>query len=377
MQTSTMATSDPGTVSPIEIHGHCQDRFAGLRDLLAGSLAGGTDVGASVAVTVGGELVVDIWGGWIDEARTRPWERDTITNVWSTTKTMTALCALMLVDAGEIDLDAPVARYWPEFAAAGKERFQVRHVLSHTAGLPDWDPPITTAVLYDWADATARLAAQPARWAPGTAAGYHSITQGFLVGELVRRITGGTLGEFFAAEVAGPLGADFHIGLAAEHDHRVSPVIAPPPAKANDKPPREGSAPLRPEEANTKAWRRAGLPAAGGFGNARSVAAAQSVLACGGAAGGVRLLSAAGCERAREEQFHGEDRVLRRTLRYGMGYGLMGGSCFWGGWGGSMIMIDFETRMTVSYVMNQMLDQSTTGDDRALSVVMAAYEGVS
>jgi CubicO group peptidase (beta-lactamase class C family) len=362
-----------------DIQGTCQDRFAAVRDALAASLDD-QDVGASAAVYVDGEPVVDIWGGFVDAARTTAWQRDTITCAWSTTKTMTALCALILADRGELDLAAPVARYWPEFAAAGKERVQVRHVLSHTAGLPDWDPPITTAVLYDWADATARLAAQPARWAPGTAAGYHSITQGFLVGEVVRRITGVTVGEFFAAEVAGPLDADFHIGLPAEHDHRVAPVIAPPPAaeaKADDKPPREGSAPLRQEEGNTEAWRRAGLPAAGGFGNARSVAAVQSVLACGGSARGVRLLSAAGCERAREEQFHGEDRVLRRTLRYGMGYGLMGGSCFWGGWGGSMIMIDFETRMTVSYVMNQMLDQGTTGDDRALSIVMAAYEGVS
>ncbi|HEX3488094.1 MAG TPA: serine hydrolase domain-containing protein [Streptosporangiaceae bacterium] len=362
-----------------DIQGTCQDRFAAVRDALAASLDD-QDVGASAAVYVDGEPVVDIWGGYVDAARTMGWQRDTITCAWSTTKTMTALCALILADRGELDLAAPVARYWPEFAAAGKERVQVRHVLSHTAGLPDWDPPITTAVLYDWADATARLAAQPARWAPGTVAGYHSITQGFLAGEVVRRITGSTLGEFFAAEVAGPLDADFHIGLAAEHDHRVAPVIAPPPpakAKADDKPPREGSTPLRPEEANTEAWRRAGLPAAGGFGNAHSVAAVQSVLACGGAARGVRLLSAAGCERAREEQFHGEDRVLRRTMRYGMGYGLMGGSCFWGGWGGSMIMIDFETRMTVSYVMNQMLDQGTMGDDRALSIVMAAYEGVS
>jgi len=360
-----------------DIQGTCQDRFAAVRDALAASLDD-QDVGASAAVYVDGEPVVDIWGGHVDVARTMPWQRDTITCVWSTTKTMTALSALILAHRGELDLAAPVARYWPEFAAAGKDRVQVRHVLSHTAGLPDWDPPITTAVLYDWADATARLAAQPTRWAPGTAAGYHSITQGFLVGEVIRRITGVTVGEFFAAEVAGPLDADFHIGLAAEHDHRVAPVIAPPlPAKPSDTPPRGGSAPLRAEEANTEAWRRAGLPAAGGFGNARSVAAVQSVLACGGAARGVRLLSAAGCERAREEQFRGEDRVLRHNLRYGMGYGLMGGSCFWGGWGGSMIMIDFETRMTVSYVMNQMLDQGTMGDDRALSIVMAAYEGVS
>jgi CubicO group peptidase (beta-lactamase class C family) len=366
-----------------DVEGMCQDRFAAVRDALAASLDS-RDVGASAAVYVDGEPVVDIWGGHADAARTTPWQRDTITCAWSTTKTMTALCALILADRGDLDLAAPVARYWPEFAAAGKDRVQVRHLLAHTAGLPDWDPPVATAVLYDWPEATARLAAQPGRWAPGTAAGYHAITQGFLVGEVVRRITGVTLGEFFAAEVAGPLDADFHIGLAAEHDHRVAPVIAPPgpaeaeaEAKAPDAPARQGGTPIRPEEANTAAWRRAGNPAAGGYGNARSVAAVQSVLACGGTARGVRLLSAAGCERARQEQYQGEDRVLGRTMRYGMGYGLMGGNCFWGGWGGSMIMIDFGTRMTVSYVMNQMLDQGTTGDDRALSIVMAAYDGVS
>src|SRR5580693_6761401 len=215
-----------------EVRGVCDERFGAVRDALAESLDR-DDVGACAAVYLDGEPVVDIWGGYADAARTIPWERDTITNVWSTTKVMTALCALILAERGDLDLDAPVARYWPEFAAAGKDRVLVRHLLSHTAGLPDWDPPVSTAVLYDWPDATARLAAQPGRWAPGTAAGYHAITQGFLVGEVVRRITGVTLGEFFAAEVAGPLDADFHIGLAAEHDHRVAPVIAPPrPAEA-------------------------------------------------------------------------------------------------------------------------------------------------
>ena len=262
-----------------DVAGTCQDRFAAVRDALAASLDS-QDVGACAAVYVDGEPVVDIWGGHADAGRTTPWRRDTITCAWSTTKTMTALCALILADRGDLDLAAPVARYWPEFAAAGKDHVQVRHLLSHTAGLPDWDPPVSTEVLYDWADATARLAAQPARWAPGTAAGYHSLTQGFLAGEVVRRITGVTLGEFFAAEVAGPLDADFHIGLAPEHDHRVAPVIAPPPAptqahtqtqananaeteteteaKPADAPARQGSALIRPEEANTAAWRRAG-----------------------------------------------------------------------------------------------------------------------
>ncbi|WP_248966124.1 serine hydrolase domain-containing protein [Sphaerisporangium perillae] len=374
-----------------EIHGRCEDRFGEVREMLAASL-GNDDVGASVAVYVDGEPVVDIWGGYADAARTVPWGRDTITNVWSTTKTMTALCALILADRGDLDLAAPVAEYWPEFAAGGKDRVRVRHLLSHTAGLPAWDEPMTVEDLYDWGTATARLAAQVPRWEPGTEAGYHAVTQGFLVGEVVRRVTGRSLGAFFAEEVAGPLAADFHIGLPAEHDHRVAPIIPPPPASdatstgesATGESATDGSGnpPLRPEVANTSAWRRAEIPAANGHGNARSVGAVQSVLACGGTVRGVRLLSREGCERALEEQYRGVDRVLRVPMRYGMGYGLDGGqmpnprTCFWGGWGGSLVLIDLDARMTVSYMMNRMLG-GTPGDGRAIGIVLAAYEGLS
>jgi CubicO group peptidase (beta-lactamase class C family) len=363
-----------------EVQGICDKRFGAVREALGASLDS-DDVGASAAVYVDGEPVVDIWGGCADAARTVAWERDTITNVWSTTKTMTALCALILADRGDLDLAAPVARYWPEFAAAGKEGVQVRHLLAHTAGLPTWDDPVTADDLYDWPAATARLAAQAPVWEPGTLAGYHSLTQGFLVGEVVRRVTGRRLGAFFAEEVAGPLGADFHIGLPAEHDHRVAPLIAPPSAPSGDlvAGPPSGETPsavIRVSDGNTLAWRRAEIPAASGFGNARSVGAVQSVLACGGTVRGVRLLSEAGCERAREEQYRGVDHILGRSMRYGMGYGLYDRSCFWGGWGGSMVMVDLDARMTVSYVMNQMLDQGGMGDDRALGIVMAAYDGL-
>src|SRR3954447_3722604 len=213
-----------------DIEGTYDELFTAVPSALAGLLDAG-DAGASVAVFVGGEPVVDVWGGSADADRTIPWQRDTITNVWSVTKTMTALCALILADRGELDLSAPVARYWPEFAAAGKEAVLVRHLLAHTAGLPDWDGPVEE--LYDWPAATARLAGQAPLWAPGSGAGYHSLTQGFLVGEVVRRITGRSVGEFFAAEVAGPLGADFSIGLPAEHDSRVA-LSVPPPSRDED-----------------------------------------------------------------------------------------------------------------------------------------------
>jgi CubicO group peptidase (beta-lactamase class C family) len=371
-----------------EIHGVCNERFEAVREALAESLDS-DDVGASAAVYLDGEPVVDLWGGYADAARTLPWGSDTITNVWSTTKTMTALCALVLADRGDLDLAAPVARYWPEFAAAGKAGVQVRHVLAHTAGLPDFDGPVSAGDLYDWPAVTARLAAQAPRWEPGTAAGYHSLTQGFIVGEVIRRITGRRPGGFFAEEIAGPLGADFHIGLAAEHDHRVAPGIAPPSSPSGDwaaAPPPAGrdaggpgaagpSGGIRLSDGNSLAWRRAQIPAASGFGNARSVAAVQSVLACGGTARGVRLLSPSGCDLARQEQYRGVDQILGAAMRYGMGYGIFNRSFGWGGWGGSLVMVDPDARMTVSYVMNQMLDQGQ-GDYRGLGIVMAAYQGL-
>ncbi|HET6795183.1 MAG TPA: serine hydrolase domain-containing protein [Acidimicrobiales bacterium] len=193
-----------GTVNMAEVHGSCDHRFERVREVLSANLDSGADLGASVAVYLDGEAVVDIWGGWRDPDRTVPWDRDTIVNVWSTTKTMTALCALILADRGELDLDAPVARYWPEFAAGGKSEVLVRHLMSHTSGLSGWAEPVTMGDLYDWERTTSLLAAQGPWWEPGTASGYHALTQGYLVGEVVRRITGHSLGRFFADEVSGP-----------------------------------------------------------------------------------------------------------------------------------------------------------------------------
>src|SRR6201996_5257602 len=212
--------------------GFADEKFQSVADAFQANLDNGTDVGASFAATVEGELVVDLWGGWADEARTRPWEKDTIINVYSTTKTMTALTALLVADRGLIDFDAPVARYWPEFAANGKERVKVSHLMSHSAGLSGWKEPISKEDLYDWDKATSLLAAQAPYWEPGTQPGYHALTQGYLVGEVVRRITGRTLGTFFRQEVAEPLGADFHIGLPASEDDRVADLIPPPAGTA-------------------------------------------------------------------------------------------------------------------------------------------------
>ncbi len=366
-----------------EIHGECDERFGAVRTTLA-ELLDTIDVGASAAVFLDGEPVVDIWGGYVDADRTVPWEHDTITCTWSVSKTMQALCALILADRGWLDLDAPVAKYWPEFAAAGKEGVLVRHVLSHTAGLQDFDEPVAASELYDWPAVTARLAAQAPQWEPGTQAGYHSMTQGFILGEVIGRITGKDFGVFFAEEVAGPLGADFHFGVSPELDDRVAPVLVPPSSPSGDwvasaalasEDPGPAVVGIRVSDGNSLAWRRAQIPSASGFGNARSAAAVQSALACGGTAGGVRLLSPEGCEVARVEQYRGLDRALGREVQWAMGYGMFGRAVGWGGWGGSLVIADLDAKMSVAYVMNQMLDQAT-GGHRGLGIVVAAYEGL-
>ena len=356
-----------------QIQGEYDERFAAVAQVLAHALEAG-DAGGSAAVFVAGEPVVDVWGGYADRDRTRSWERDTIVNVFSVTKTMTALCALILVDRGLLDPDAPVARYWPEFAAAGKESVLVRHVLAHTAGLPDWDGPVVE--LYDWAAATRRLASTAPQWEPGAAVGYHSLTQGFLVGELVRRITGRSIGDFFAAEVAGPLDADFWIGLPAEHDHRLALTI-PPAGRGEDY--TAGSSapnaattgtPMTVRDANSAEWRRSQIPAASGFGSARSVALIQSVMACGGTLDDVRLLGPETCELAWVEQSSGVDRVLGMPVSWGLGYGRLGGTYGWGGWGGALVMIDPTRKLVVAYATNQMREPAH--DDRGMQIAMAA-----
>ena len=366
-----------------DVQGTCDERFEGVRRALSTQLDTGADVGASVAVYLHGEPVVDIWGGYVDEAHSAPWERDTITNVWSTTKTMTFITALMLNDRAELDFHAPVAKYWPEFAAAGKEHVEVRHLMGHTAGLSGWDAPLAAEDLADWEKCTAALAAQAPWWEPGTASGYHAVTQGFLIGEVVRRITGESIGSWFAREVAKPLDADFHIGLPESEDGRVSNVIPPPPidpsAMGDELPEFMIKTFMNPPIDATMAhhgwWRRAEIPAANGQGNARSVAAVQSVIAGRGEARGVRLFSTKTADRIFEVQADGTDLVLGLPTRFGMGYGLSSETmpigpraCYWGGYGGSLIVIDQDKDVAVSYVMNRM-ESGVVGDERGATIL--------
>ena len=371
--------------------GMTHDRFKETRTVFEGHLAGGQDIGASFCATLEGETVVDLWGGFADAEKTRAWERDTIVNVYSTTKTMTALTALLVADRGDLDFDAPVAKYWPEFAANGKAGVKVSHLMAHSAGLSGWKEPITNDDLYDWEKATSLLAAQAPYWEPGTAPGYHALTQGYLVGEVIRRITGRSLGTVFREEIAEPLGADFHIGLPASEDARVAHLIPPPPGAAIADGP--GQSELQANMSNnpgidvmatrTRGWRGAEIPAAGGTGNARSVAEIHAILANGGVARGKRFLSEAGCRKALELQIEGTDLILGGPARFGLGFGLAGGavplpnpnSMFWGGYGGSLVIIDMDARTTFAYAMNKMAG-TTTGDMRAFALAMAMWSGL-
>ncbi len=375
----------------VEIHGFCDPRFEAVRAAFSANFDQGLDAGASVAITVGGEMVVDLWGGVANDDGTRPWEEDTIVNVYSTTKTMTALCALILADRGDLDFHAPVAKYWPEFAQNGKEAIEVRHLMSHTAALPGWDTQIVVDDLYDWEKVTSLLAAQSPWWEPGTASGYHAITQGNLVGEVVRRISGKSLGTFFADEVAGPLGADFHIGLDPKHDARVADLIPPEAvsgALAADPSTVAGRIFRWPVmnalDSRTRGWRAAEIPAANGHGNARSIARIHSVLVNSGEAWGKRLLSAEGCETIFEEQINGIDLVFGTPLRHGIGFGLNNPdmplgpnpkTCYWGGWGGSLALLDFDAQMVIAFAMTKM-NSTTTGDMRTVALGAAAYQSL-
>jgi len=374
-------------MSAVVIEGICHSKFQAAADAFQGNFDRGADVGASFCVTIEGEVVVDLWGGYADAARTRPWTKDTIVNVYSTTKTMTALTALLLADRGVIDFEAPVAKYWPEFAAAGKAAVKVSHLMSHSAGLSGWKEPLTAQDLYGWDRACALLAAQMPYWMPGSAAGYHALTQGHLVGEVVRRATGKSLGTVFREEIAQPLGVDFHIGLPASEDHRVADII-PQTEPSPDalliseltlnmfmNPPRVL------DDVNSRAWRAAEIPAGNGHGNARSIAEAHSILANGGAAKGKRFMSEAGCRAALAPQTRGLDIITGMDFQFGLGFGLPSSvletknpnTIFWGGHGGSLAVIDMDAHTTFGYAMNKMSHGGTVGDARSRDPIAAIW----
>ncbi|GII03358.1 serine hydrolase domain-containing protein [Planobispora takensis] len=378
------------------IHGSCDDRFDGVRKAFEENFSARGELGAAVTVTAGGRTVADLWGGHADPGLTRPWERDTLVNVWSTTKGVVALCAHMLADRGELDPDAPVASYWPEFAAGGKQDVPVRDLLSHRAGLSGLREPTSPADLLDWELMTSRLAAAEPLWEPGTRSGYHALTYGYLVGEVIRRVSGRTVGRFLREEVTGPLGLDFAVGLPESEDGRVAQLAhaAPPPGSEQA----EIFAQMHPaaiaalanpvfgaEEANEPAWRRAEVPAANGHGTARAVAALYGVMACGGSWDGRRLLSPEAVERARQGQGPCVDLVLGAGFggetEIALGYWLSGPRGSYGpnprafghdGYGGSCGLADPEAQVSIGYVMNRM-GPLIADDPRKMALIEAVY----
>jgi len=380
----------------LKIEGTYDRRFEAVREVFAKQFSTVGETGAAVAVTLHGRPVVDIWAGYVDAARTQPWQRDTIVNVYSTTKGMTALCAHRLVDRGELDLDAPVSRYWPEFAQSGKEKLPVRYLLSHRAGLPALSGSLDFTALYEWDTMSAALAAQEPWWVPGTRHGYHALTYGWLVGEVVRRVSGKSVGTFFRDEIAHPLGVDFHIGLPEEHDLRTAPLIpAPPPTPEQisvfTEMLKEPSAllfkvfanpPLAPDAVNTREWRAAEIPAANGHTNARALARVYGALACGGQLDGVKLLSRESIERALTMESDGPDAVLPLYTRFGLGFMLstphekMGPNprtFGHGGMGGSMGFADPDAHIGFGYTMNEMHLGLWLIDPRAAALIEAVY----
>jgi CubicO group peptidase (beta-lactamase class C family) len=382
-----------------QVHGHCDPRFAAVRTAFEESFLDRAELGAAVAVTVGGELVVDLWGGWADAARSRPWERDTLVNVWSTTKGPTALCAHILADRGLLDFDAPVAAYWPEFAAAGKEEIPVRHLLSHRAGLSGLREPHSLRQLYDWELTTRRLAAMEPWWAPGTTSGYHVFTYGFLVGEVVRRVSGLLPGAFLEREVTGPLGIDFTIGLPEKESGRAAELVQPPAAPASEQAaafsqlaPAALAAIANPVvgagETGSPEWRAAEIPAANGHGTARAVAALYGIFAGRGTYDGHRVLTPEAVERVREGQGRCLDLVLGAGLQaeteIGLGLWLSGSNGSYGpnprafghdGFGGSCGLADPEAGVSLGYVMNRM-GPHIADDPRKMALIDALYSAL-
>jgi CubicO group peptidase (beta-lactamase class C family) len=378
------------------VQGHCDARFDKVAGALAEAIESGEEVGASIAIDIDGETVVDMWGGHADAAKTQPWTKDTIVNVWSSTKTVTALAGLMLIDRGLIEPGTRVASVWPEFGANGKEQIEFRHFLSHSSGVSGWDQPVAPEDIFDWDKSTAMLAAQAPWWEPGTASGYQALNHGHLIGEVLRRLTGQTLKAFVADEIAGPLGADFQIGAAPADTPRIADVILPADPMEGLPPFDQWSEPMiktftgpapDPAIANTAGWRAADIGAANGHTNARALARILSAISLGGTVDGVQLLRPETIEKIFEVQCDGPDLVLAmHPIKWGLGFGLPkpesipyipeGKICFWGGWGGSWETMNPDTRMTAAYTMNRM-GPGIEGSERTARYFTLIYDALS
>lgn len=384
----------------LTVQGTVDPRFERVREAFLRNFAEAGELGASVHVIVGGKVVVDLWGGIADRESGRPWERDTLVNVWSSTKGVLATAAHMLVDRGLLDLDAPVARYWPEFAQQGKEAIPVRWLLSHQAGLPviDGDEGLPALACQDWGTMTRALAATKPQWEPGTNHGYHTVTFGWLVGEVVRRVTGELPGDFIRREIAEPLGAPFYLGTPDEVHPQIATLESQPAAVAATPAVAPGprslaarsmllATPALAGHPNSAGWRRAQMPAMNGHASARGLAQIYSALALDGSAGGVTLMRPATLDRAHTVQAEGPDAVLVMKTRRSLGfmhpvreYGDQRGPDAFGhnGAGGSMAFADRTRRVAFGYVMNRMWQGGPmTPDPRAQRLAGAVYAALA
>lgn len=381
-----------------DIHGQVDPGFEGVRDAFATNFERHDEVGAAFSLYVEGRKVVDLWGGIADVATGRPYAEDTLQLVFSTTKGATAICANRLAERGELDVDAPVTTCWPEFGQAGKEDIPVRWLLCHKAGLPVIDGKMSFEDACAWEPVIRALEVQRPVWEPGTAHGYHAVTYGYLVGEVVRRISGKSLGTFFADEVAAPLGLEFWIGLPDEQHPRVAPLVTfePPKDQKSQELMRQF---LGPDSllgralgapggafADTQVYNRpelwaAEVPAANGITNARSLA--RMYAACVGEIDGVRLLGEEQVKRATIPQTEGNDRILFFETKFGLGFMLSSAFSPYGGprgfghagAGGSVGFADPEHQIGFGYVMNKM-QQNLSGDPRTLALINETYKAI-
>lgn len=372
------------------IHGEVAPGFEPVRERFAANFTRDDvhrEIGASLAVYRRGQKVVDLWGGHRDEAATVPWTHDTLVNVWSTTKGVTAIALARLVDQGLIDYAAPVSNYWPEFAQGGKAAITVSQLLSHQAGLPGFVEPTSLEDFYSWETVTSRLAAQTPMWEPGTKNSYHAMTFGFLAGELIRRVSGRSVGRFLADEIAEPLNADVHIGLAEHDEPRVAPLVAPkedapfdPETMAPEALAAVANPAMTPTIPNDRAWRAAEVPAGNGHATALGLARIYGALANGGALDGVSIMGPATIAQLSEVQTRREDVMLGFKPFWGRGVGLNDSGIFgprpdtFGhtGWGGSFGCADVQSGVAVGYTMNQM-GAGLVGDVRAVGLCQTIF----
>lgn len=369
-----------------QIHGHCDEKFAAVRDAFEKNFEDGLELGASYAVSVEGEMLVDLWGGFASVDRTRIWEKDTIVQVSSSSKIPVTLCGFLLIDRGLLDLDKPVAIYWPEFAQNGKENLLVRHIFSHSSGLPGLDGLPDHEVVRNWDEVIKRLAAQKPWSEPGAKSAYHALTYGHLIGELVLRLTGKPISQFFRDEIAEPLSIDFHLGLPATEFSRPAEVeddMDRPPLPENE----EQLAALKKStfyrvlgynRENSSLFKNPGpwahnLPAVNGAGNARSMAQIGSLLARGGLGGGKRFFSEETGKLPYQEQSYRFDSVMFDNVRWGLGFGLASketpypwpNTFHWGGSGGSGVVMVPEKGTSWAYTPNKFSSQGAGDDERA------------